>query len=461
MITMIKRQTRNGRGKEMKRTLMVFMLLTFAMIMIAGVAQAATAVAFSPVVGTVFVSAGVFGAAALLGLVGMALSANASRVYELGEINELPVKASTKIYEGAAVGDDGTGYVRGLVAGDMFRGFAEAQADNSSGDAGDINVRVNILGKIKLAITSLSIKDVGKNVYASDDGTFTLIGLTNTLIGTVYRYESSGVGLVAFDATPLKTGVTEISNTPLVGVAAQGINAASSTQRYPLGTIMRKSDGREYVYAKAGATLNTDMGAKSYNTQHVAYTTIAESADAGDTSVVIDVAGTDGDAGDGAIAANELAGGYVVIFPHSSNTFVRGIVGNTVVASTGGECTLTLDDPIPVALVGDSDHGEAMASPYLDVRSGTGATSSIVGIPTVAATVGQFLWLLKRGIGWVAPQAEVSVGTNNREVVFRHDGSIDEHDYSDSNVAKGQHAGYVVQNAAGAGQGAPFVMFDI
>ncbi len=183
----------------MKRTLTVVYLLVLAMIMIAGVAQAATSVAFSPAVGTLFVGAGVFGAAALLGLVGMALSANASRTYETGYINELPVKASTTIYEGAAVGDDAAGYARGLVAGDQFRGFAEAKADNSSGDAGDIKVRVITKGIIKLSITSLAITDVGRPVYASDDGTFALAGI-GTYVGHVYRYDSSGVGYLEFDA---------------------------------------------------------------------------------------------------------------------------------------------------------------------------------------------------------------------------------------------------------------------
>ncbi len=399
-----------------------------------------------------------------LGAVGMALSADAVRTYELEDINEFGVAASTKIYAGAAVGDNGSGYARGLVAGDKFLGFAESQADNSAHATNAyLNVRVIRRGKIQLSITSLSILDRGKAVYASDDGTFTLTAGTNTFIGKVYRYVSSGIGIVEFDTFEDGNGigVDYSSYSPLVGKAEQGIHEASATQKYPLGTILRKPDGREFVYAKAGGTLNTDMGAKSYNTQHIAYATIAAAAAAGDSSIVLDVAATDGDAGDGAIAANELAGGYVVVFPHSSNSFTRQIVGNTAVEAGGGEITLTLDDPIPVALVADSDHGEAMASPYLDVRTGTGSTSSIVGIPTVAATVGQFLWLQKKGISWVAPQAEVSVGNNNREVVFRHDGSIDEHDYSDANVAKGQHAGYVVQNASGAGQGAPFVMFDI
>ena len=126
----------------------------------------------------------------------MALSADAPRTYELGKINELPVAASTTIYEGAAVGDNASGYARGLVAGDPFRGIAESQADNSAGSAGDINVRCITDGLVYLAVTSVAITDVGANVYASADGTFLLTAGSNSLIGKVYRYVSSGYAIV-------------------------------------------------------------------------------------------------------------------------------------------------------------------------------------------------------------------------------------------------------------------------
>jgi len=143
------------------------------------------------------------------------LAANSARTYELGDINEFPVIASDIIYEGAAVGDNASGYARPLVAGDPFRGFAEKKADNSAGSAGDINVRVLSKGKIKLAITSLAITDVGKDVYASDDDTFTLTATSNTRIGYVHRWLSTGYGIIAFDANcGIKTILTAATGTP-------------------------------------------------------------------------------------------------------------------------------------------------------------------------------------------------------------------------------------------------------
>lgn len=128
------------------------------------------------------------------------LAANKPRAFELGDLNEFPVVASDIIYEGAMVGDNASGIARPLVAGDPFRGVALSKADNSAGAAGDIRVQVRERGYIRLPITSLAITDVGKDVYASDDDTFTLTKGSNTRIGYVSRWESTGWGIIRFDA---------------------------------------------------------------------------------------------------------------------------------------------------------------------------------------------------------------------------------------------------------------------
>lgn len=233
---------------------------------------------------------------------------------------------------------------------------------------------------------------------------------------------------------------------------------ADDVQQFDEGAYMRLG-GKGFVYAKATGTLNTDLGCKSPLRQAVAYATIAADAVADAISIVIDVAGSDGD-GSGNIAVDNLKGGEIVFFPHSENSFTRGITSNTVV-SGGGEMTVGLDSPLPVALVKDSDHGECMANPYSSVQTLTDNVSSVLGIPTVAATNGQWLWLQVEGRTWVAPQGAVSTGNNDREVVFRHDGSLDQHDYSDGVVEFAQHAGVIMMNAIGGGQGAPFVCLQI
>lgn len=128
------------------------------------------------------------------------LSTDIQRDFQLGNLNDYPVIASDIIYEGAAVGDNGSGYARPLVAGDPFRGFSLEKVDNSTGSAGGKYVRTRMTGRVKLPISGLAITDVGKPVYASDDNAFTLTASTNSFIGRVVSFESTGVGYVEFDA---------------------------------------------------------------------------------------------------------------------------------------------------------------------------------------------------------------------------------------------------------------------
>lgn len=124
------------------------------------------------------------------------LAADKPRAVEHGRINSLPVIAADIIYEGAMVGDNASGFARPLVAGDPFRGVALRKVDNTLGAAGDKRVEVDTDCYLELPITSLAITDVGKQVFASDDDTFTLTQTTNTCIGYVHRWVSTGIGII-------------------------------------------------------------------------------------------------------------------------------------------------------------------------------------------------------------------------------------------------------------------------
>jgi hypothetical protein len=129
------------------------------------------------------------------------LSADTPRDYQLGDIESYPVIAADIIYEGAAVGENGSGYSRPLAAGDAFQGFAVEKADNSAGSAGDKRVTVRTRGRVQLAIASLAVTANDRPaVYASDDNTFTLTSTSNSLIGYVSRWVETGVAIVEFDA---------------------------------------------------------------------------------------------------------------------------------------------------------------------------------------------------------------------------------------------------------------------
>ncbi len=121
---------------------------------------------------------------------------------------EYPVIAADIIYRGAAVGENASGYSRPLVAGDVFQGFAVAKADNASGAAGDIRVTVEQKGFIELPISGLAVTANDRApVYASDDDTFTLTATSNSLIGYVSRWVSTGIAVVEFDAALVRAAL--------------------------------------------------------------------------------------------------------------------------------------------------------------------------------------------------------------------------------------------------------------
>jgi hypothetical protein len=150
------------------------------------------------------------------------LAADKARTWEIGERNEFPVIASDIIYEGAAVGVvNASGHARPLTSDDLFVGFAEKQADNSSGNAADINVRVVKKGAVVLPVTGAVITDVNNPVYASDDDTFTFSPASGVFIGLASRFVSSGYMVVEFDAGRMID--------PWAGYTCEALSASTKT----------------------------------------------------------------------------------------------------------------------------------------------------------------------------------------------------------------------------------------
>lgn len=145
-----------------------------------------------------------------------ALTQNRTRKFGVSEgphSNE-PIRANTKIYMGAVVGDDGSGYRRGLVAGDTFRGFAWALADNNSsvlnpslGAAGALEVELRLSGEVTLNVVGVTgVTDAEDTVYASDEDTFTKSASNSASpIGKVLRWISGTLCVVYFESAPKRS----------------------------------------------------------------------------------------------------------------------------------------------------------------------------------------------------------------------------------------------------------------
>jgi len=266
------------------------------------------------------------------------------------------------------------------------------------------------------------------------------------------------------DGMPVTPLGPEASAMDFSGSTELGIYSLETTQRHAFGRRIITWDGRVFKYARATATLNTDLLAQQTYIQDGSYVTVAASTVIGATEIILDSGATDGIAVGGVIAENALAGGYLILFPHSENSMNRMIVGNTAVAAGGGEMTLYLDAPLNIATTVDVTHGECMASPYAYVKASTtgDVNKGFLGLPMAPAIVDQFCFLQTWGPCWIAPQTDVGSSASNQQVIARYDGSIQAHDDTDTTYSQmQQHVGFVLSHGSAGAQGAPFIMLQI
>jgi len=116
-----------------------------------------------------------------------------------GSVLSIPVAGAKKIYAGALVARDASGYATPAAAATTLMGLgrAEAQADNSSGSDGAVNVQVR-KGVFRFAndgTDTVSRSHIGQDCYmvddqsvASNDGTG-----TRSVAGEVFDVDSEGV----------------------------------------------------------------------------------------------------------------------------------------------------------------------------------------------------------------------------------------------------------------------------
>ncbi len=129
----------------------------------------------------------------------MALSRNTPLVIAtMGTIPTAPfgVLASSTVYEGSMVGSS-SGYARALSAGDVFLGHARNKVVGTTSGAKTVEVFSGSYD-LEVALASVAITDVGKQVFASADDTYTLTQSTNSPVGYLLRYSSSGKCIVRF-----------------------------------------------------------------------------------------------------------------------------------------------------------------------------------------------------------------------------------------------------------------------
>lgn len=210
----------------------------------------------------------------------------------------------------------------------------------------------------------------------------------------------------------------------VVGRPYQEIYEQSLIQKYPIGMIHQRH-GRRWRYSYAAETfvfahrgcpnLNIvpgDTGGDVHGIEKNLYAT----AKAGETSVLVQnaAAGT-------LFPVDYFVGGLMVVFSTGLNPdiFCLRVSGNDLFSATYGK--VYLDEPLPVDMTivfGVNLH----PSPYSRVGSSQSgaATKTVVVVPSIKVTAGNWFWGQTKGPCWVTP----SPYGGGRNKVWNTDGTI-------------------------------------
>ncbi len=258
-----------------------------------------------------------------------------------------------------------------------------------------------------------------------------------------------------WQASPLDLS-GDVANTPFLG-----LYTAEATQRFIYGTRKLTWDGRVFKYGNSTNTVTTtNVGLKFEAETIVIYSALLATPAAGATFCYIDAGGS------AAVAEDELAGGYITFGPGAWNVVTtRCITGNSLADSDGYTYVYFEGQPLPSATYTRAD---LHYNPYakLKYRGAAGnAYGSVAGLPnTITSAANEKLWIQTWGPCWIAPQTPIgaaTLGTHNRQLTFRPDGAIDEHNYAETYNTKQQHAGFIMSYSPEGADGPPLIMLQI
>lgn len=159
----------------------------------------------------------------------------------------------------------------------------------------------------------------------------------------------------------------------------------------PLGALAGLPDGRIYRWAQAGASA-IDPGKLNVNADpdtDVVNKTVARTYTAGTYEVIIDSAG--------AVAADDYKDGTLAISDATGEGVLCLVEGNSA-TSGAAELTVTLSQPVPVALTIDVSEATLIKSAWDDiVISATDQADMAVGVANVTIATTAYGWVQTGG----------------------------------------------------------------
>lgn len=166
------------------------------------------------------------------------------------ELRSVAVAAGAHVYKGGFVEWNAAGYAQPVSGAGAFAGVAYEEMDNTGGADGAVRGRVYTRGDFELALAGAVQADVGRSVYATDDGTLTFAPQQAVLVGFVRGLAGSGrIILRLADAGPAQermehhTASFSLSARQSGGIftnlGAAGAITATLPQNPPAGTTFK------------------------------------------------------------------------------------------------------------------------------------------------------------------------------------------------------------------------------
>lgn len=199
---------------------------------------------------------------------------------------------------------------------------------------------------------------------------------------------------------------------------AQGLYETSSTQKEILGMLRVEPDGRKFRYAKADSTeiacgVTTSLATATAN--HI-NKSVAAAVAIGDREVQVTVGAT-------AVTADQYKDGYFQVNDGTGQGQSYRIDTNTACA-TSGTTTVTLCDPIKVALVASAtSEVSLLPNPWYGTVVQATTTTGPAGVTITVVPASHYYWSQTGGLGCVLSNGTDAVGST--QTAGATDGSAD------------------------------------
>jgi hypothetical protein len=116
-----------------------------------------------------------------------------------GVVVSFEVGATEVIFKGSAVTSD-AGFASTFNAAEQFIGIALEGKTGGTAD-GDVRVRCQVGGVAVLAVTSVTVADLGEGVFATDDNTYAFATTSANGIGRIIHVPAAGTAWVQLKVT--------------------------------------------------------------------------------------------------------------------------------------------------------------------------------------------------------------------------------------------------------------------